>query len=213
MGIRRTDIVDADFIDATELASKGERVSAFKTAVVVTITALTKTVECAAGSLLKADRTTPVGPGDLVTIAGSTGGNGDYTVDAVTNETTFTVKESVAANGTGGTASFYHPAGIDLVGGHELVRHLSHFLEDGPVENAYSEVVGGTFPTSQTWYTSVAKTHKILEKLYTRNSKNLVTTEVWKIYGPDGQTVLRTITDTITYGTNSAETSRTRTVT
>jgi hypothetical protein len=98
---------------------------------------------------------------------------------------------------------------------HQTIRHLIHFIDEGPAEGfttgAYKEVVGAPFIESETWYTSVAKTHKIVELLITRNSQKLPTTEVWNIYSTDGTTTIATITDAYSYN-GIYETSRTRTI-
>lgn len=98
---------------------------------------------------------------------------------------------------------------------HEVLRQLIHFIDNGPTSGfasgAYRENVGGVFPTSITWWTSAAKTHKIVEKLLTYTGA-FPTTIQWKMYDTDGSTVLATVTDTITYS-GAYETSRTRTIT
>lgn len=100
---------------------------------------------------------------------------------------------------------------------HKVLRHLVHLAEgggpfDGFSSGAYRETV--TVPDSPlvasiTWYTSAAKTAKILEKNITYTGVNPTTIE-YKVYDTDGSTVLATSTDTITY-TNGFETSRVRT--
>lgn len=86
---------------------------------------------------------------------------------------------------------------------HQGLRTLAHFLDDGPgcgfASGAYKEALPvGPFPTSYIWWTSAAKTEKIVELTVTR-SGGLPVTEVWEVYDIDGSTVLCTVTDTITY--------------
>lgn len=98
--------------------------------------------------------------------------------------------------------------------GHKALRDLIHFINDGPADGftsgAHKEVLGSPFVSSVTWYTSVAKTQKIVDVTYTRNSRKQATSSVWRMYDTDGSTILVTLTDTITYS-NGFETSRTRT--
>lgn len=101
---------------------------------------------------------------------------------------------------------------------HKELRQLIHFIEDGPAEGftsgAYREILpsASPFPTSVTWWTSVAKTARIVEKLITRNSNQTPAQIQWRVYAVDGVTVLATVTDTITYS-GVFETSRTRAIT
>lgn len=96
---------------------------------------------------------------------------------------------------------------------HKALRDLIHFINDGPADGwasgAYKEVVGTVFPTSEVWWTSSGKTHKIVS-LDTTWTGAVPTQEVWKIYDSDGSTVLVTVTDVISY-TGIFETHRTRT--
>ena len=99
---------------------------------------------------------------------------------------------------------------------HKILRHLIHFIDDGPgggfASGAYKEILpaGSPFPTAHTWYESAAKTQKIVELLITYSGA-FPTTEVWQMYDDDGSTVLVTVTDTITYH-GVFETSRTRVI-
>lgn len=97
---------------------------------------------------------------------------------------------------------------------HRTLRQLIHFIDNGPAEGfasgAYRENTGGVFPTSIIWWTSSAKTHKIVEKLLTYAGA-FPTTIQWKMYAVDGSTVLATVTDAITYS-GAFETDRTRTI-
>ena len=98
---------------------------------------------------------------------------------------------------------------------HKALRQLIHFIDSGPadgfVSGAYHETLSGPFPTSYIWWTSAAKTAKIVELTLTRNSNKTPATEEWKMYDTDGTTVLVTVTDTISYS-GIFETTRTRTI-
>jgi len=99
--------------------------------------------------------------------------------------------------------------------GHGVLRQLIHLAGVGPMEGwpsgVYREITGQPFPTNMTWWTSAAKTTKILELNVTRNPEQNPTVEQWIMYDADGTTVLKTITDAITYS-GAYETSRTRTI-
>jgi hypothetical protein len=99
---------------------------------------------------------------------------------------------------------------------HKSVRQLIHFIEEGPAEGfasgAYKEVSGSPFPTSVVWWTSSAKTAKIVEKTITRNANKTPSSIEWKVYATDGTTVLATVTDAITYASGIFESTRTRTI-
>ncbi len=99
---------------------------------------------------------------------------------------------------------------------HKVLRQLIHFVDDGPAEGfasgAYRETTPtGPFPTSEIWWTSSLKTHKIVELLTTWTGA-LITQETWKMYHADGTTVLAQVVDTIGYS-GIFETSRTRAIT
>ena len=179
-GIAKEDIKDLDIVDSRELLSDGT--DAYQSGVgIVSVTASTKTVVVSGGIVYNDD---PVESGDIVTIAGNAAA-GDYTVDTVTNDTTFTVVETTT-DATGGTATFKHPAGAtkvgvddvplsftaadvqaaleeldDLVGGcltpdqHKAVRQLIHFINDGPAEGFTSGAYKEVLPTGSVFPTSI----------------------------------------------------------
>lgn len=99
--------------------------------------------------------------------------------------------------------------------GHNALKQLIHFIDDGPTDGwasgAYKETLpsANPFPTSEVWWTTSGKTHKIVSLDTTWTGVN-ITLEVWKVYATDGSTVLVTLTDTIAYS-GVFETSRTRT--
>lgn len=99
---------------------------------------------------------------------------------------------------------------------HEALRQLIHFINEGPASGfasgAYKEILptADPFPTSVIWYTSSAKTNKIVEKTYTYNSNKTPATVTWKMYDASG-VLLATVTDTIAYN-GVFEVNRTRTI-
>lgn len=99
---------------------------------------------------------------------------------------------------------------------HKALRHLIHFINDGPAEGfatgAYKETLPSAdpFPTSLIWWESNSKLQKIVEKTITYTGAFPTTIE-WKMYDTDGTTLLVTVTDTISY-TGPFETSRTRAI-
>jgi hypothetical protein len=88
---------------------------------------------------------------------------------------------------------------------HKTLRHIIHFIDDGPgdgfLSGAYKEILpaANPFPTSVIWWESAAKIKKMLEKEYIYNSNKTVGIASWKIYDTNGVTVLVTVTDTIVY--------------
>lgn len=100
---------------------------------------------------------------------------------------------------------------------HQTLRQAVHLYEEGgPWEGftsgAYEETlpVGDPFPTSVIWWTSSAKTAKIIEETITYNGNKTLNTVEVKVYDTNGSTVLRTFTDTYAYS-GVFVTSRTRT--
>lgn len=102
---------------------------------------------------------------------------------------------------------------------HKTLRQLIHLADEGgPFEGftsgAYQETLptSNPFPTSVIWWTSSAKTSKIVEEIITYNGNKTIATDQWKVYDTDGSTVLATVTDAITYS-GVFESNRTRTIT
>lgn len=100
---------------------------------------------------------------------------------------------------------------------HKALRHLIHFIEEGPAENfisgAYKETFPSAtpFPTSVTWWESSSKLKKIVERTITWTGVS-PTTDQWAMYDTDGTSVLVTVSDAISYS-GVFETTRTRTIT
>jgi len=99
---------------------------------------------------------------------------------------------------------------------HATLRQLIHFIDEGPgdgfASGAYKIVTGQPFPISIVWYTSLAMTHKLVEKLIAYNANQTPAVITWHMYAIDGFTIIHTVTDTITYINNAFEASRTRTI-
>lgn len=103
---------------------------------------------------------------------------------------------------------------------HKALRHLIHFIDDGPAEGfvtgAYKEIIGQPFPTTSSWYTDSSKTELIVQKTIERTASpatNVAPTPIiWRMYDVDGSTVLATVQDDITYS-GVFEINRTRTIT
>jgi hypothetical protein len=110
-GISRADLDDADFKDAVELASDGSTV--YRSFTVVSTTSGTKMVVISGDNLLYKDN--PPETGDTFWLTGSTAADGYYSFDAVVDETSFTVIESISSS-TGGTGSFIYKSGATYVG-------------------------------------------------------------------------------------------------
>lgn len=99
---------------------------------------------------------------------------------------------------------------------HRTLRQLIHLADGGgPFEGFASGAVLDTgpipFPTASIWYTSAAKTQKIVEQIVTYNANRTLATEQWKAYALDGTTVAATVTDVISYN-GVFEIARTRTI-
>lgn len=99
---------------------------------------------------------------------------------------------------------------------HAAIRQLIHLAEGGPFEGfngAICDTGPIPFPTASIWYTDGTKTKKVVEELGTYNANMVFSQVQWKVYAPDGTTILATATDTITYTSNVFESSRTRVIT
>lgn len=109
------------------------------------------------------------------------------------NPSGFTLAELAASAGGGITEAQ-----------HDSLPQLIHFLDGGPgtgwVSGACEEVLplGDPFPLQVIWWTSVAKTQKIVEVIATRNANKTVATETWKMYDGTG-TLIKTLVDTFSY--------------
>lgn len=113
----------------------------------------------------------------------------------------------LAGGGGGGITPFEH----------ETLRQLIHFIDEGPGDGfatgAFKEVLpaGSPFPTQITWYLSVSKTQKLVEKFISYNALHFPDQILWNMYDYDGVTIVHTVIDTFTYE-GPFETSRTRSI-
>jgi len=100
---------------------------------------------------------------------------------------------------------------------HPLLRQLIHLADGGgPFEGFSSpalEEVGptGPFPTASIWWTSPARTARIVDETVTYNSNMTINTVQWRAYHTDGSTVIATVTDTFLYN-GVFQTFRTRSI-
>jgi len=147
----------------------------------------------------------------------------DDEIQLVTNAIGPTVAGALNYNGTvfqlrDAAGTFDPRSGADISQAtHKTLRQLIHLAEEGgPWEGfasgAFQETLPSAdpFPTSVIWWTSAAKTEKIVEEQLVYNSNKTIATDTWKVYAVGGA-LLVTITDTITYS-GVFETSRTRTI-
>lgn len=115
-GITRTDVIDGDFVDAQELKSDGT--AAYLTTTGTSTTSGTSTVVvtlASDGEGILYSKDHPVEAGDIAIISGSSGADGTYHVATIPTDTSFTTVESIPTS-TGGTVTFYYPAGALSVG-------------------------------------------------------------------------------------------------
>jgi hypothetical protein len=114
-------------------------------------------------------------------------------------------------------AAFRTSASLVGVDKHKILRQLIHFIETNSPGAGFgagplvSEVSGGTFPTSETWYETAAKTKKICRWEGTYNANKTLATEKWIVYQDDGVNPAADATDTIGYS-GVVETSRSRVI-
>jgi hypothetical protein len=95
------------------------------------------------------------------------------------------------------------------------LNKLLYYVNEGPVEGfsiGYKAVVGQPFPTSVVWYQDFGNTLKIVEKLIFRNLIKMPTSITWNLYDADGTTIIKSLTDFISYTNNVFETSRARVI-
>jgi len=222
-GIRKEDLEDLDVVDAVELASDGTS-AIFTGATVVSTTAATKRVVLSGVDLYRDPEA--LEPGDLITLSGTTGADGNYTVDAIVDGVTFSVVESIL-DSTGGTCTAKHPPGalkvgfdpsgmstitannvqealmeLDAGGTGSGLTPSSHRVLDQLVhliaEDSYEEYTySGVFVTSIVVWTDSGKTQKIREELYTY-SAGFVSQVVTKQYDASG-TLAETLTEDFSY--------------
>ena len=98
---------------------------------------------------------------------------------------------------------------------HKTLRHLIHFIDNGPADGfasgAYRETTGTTFPTAIIWYDKSGTGKKKIVSKEIVWSGPFPTTITWKMYDAS-ETLLATVSDSLTYS-GPFETSRVRTIT
>lgn len=95
------------------------------------------------------------------------------------------------------------------------LNKLLFYVNEGPVEGfsiGYKEIIGQPFPTNVTWYSDPLNTKKIVEKIIIRNPIKMPTSITWNLFDSDGTTIIKSLTDSITYTSNVFETSRVRVI-
>lgn len=95
------------------------------------------------------------------------------------------------------------------------LKKLLFYVNEGPVEGfsaGYKEIIGQPFPTNVTWYSDALNTKKIVEKIIIRNPIQMPTSTTWHLFDLDGTTIIKSLTDSITYTNNVFETSRVRVI-
>ena len=122
--------------------------------------------------------------------------------------------QNTSAGGSGTTWTQFSAGGGGITPAqHKALNDLIHFIDDGPADGFASGSVkdtaySGGLVTQEIWYTSGAKTQKIVQLDVTYTGA-LPTTEVWQMFDSGGVLSV-TLTDTIIYS-GALETSRTRT--
>ena len=171
MVIRKEDLADLDIIDSFELASDGYAIFLSTTLISTNNIGNIITINYPSdGEGLITGRDHLVQSGDKVRLAGTSGGlaDGYHIVNAIIDETSFSVLSSIATS-TGGTIDFMYQAGAKSVGfdlKNYIPIHISHTnvqkaLEDldlaitaaGGYTAKEVEVDFGTIPTNYKTFT------------------------------------------------------------
>lgn len=117
MSIRKTDILDTEIVDAYELAADGYY-HYYLTTTLVSTDSLSKEVTinyASDGEGIFYSKDHPAQHGDIVSLSGTTGADGYYTINQVLNDLTFTVNETIPSS-IGGGIVFIYPSGASNVG-------------------------------------------------------------------------------------------------
>jgi len=221
--ISREDIVDADIVDATELASDGY------------VTYKTGSVVFASGSYLTAsfggpdvgfkDFDDPAGALDFLVLSGSGNSDGTYVVVQPVTETILQISGTFSGSIQGGTSSgswsLKYVYGSKTVGfdpttlavsssvPHDVFSFVKdgtyqRLLEDDPAGFGVNESVtygAGNRVTNETWRR--AADSSILKTIDYTYSGNKVSQEVRKVYAENGTSVVAQKTVVYTYSGNN----------
>lgn len=153
-GLSRYDINDLEIVDAVELKSHGTTVIMTGVTVVSTTSATKRVV--VSGVYLVNEPDERVEPIDKVVLTGTSGADGNYTVSATINDTTFEVVEAIA-DSVGGTAEFLHPSGSLRVGFDPTgLTHTDALNVQEAISDLDAEISAGGITEDQ---------HKILRQL------------------------------------------------
>ncbi len=179
--IRKVDIIDADIVDANELASTGSIVFITGASVVSTNSG-TKIVTLSGIDVFSQPSDTHVEAGDKVTLSGTTGGaDGTYTIASVTDATHVVVVEAIATS-TGGSANFKYKSGAKAVGvdtgafTHSSASNLQTVLSD--LDGAITGGGGGGGSTEANLLLAADPVKPSTDYAVTRSS-GVVTKEEW----------------------------------
>ena len=118
--LSKSDVSDADFVDASELISDGYGSNSIYLSTTCVSTNSSKTIIInlpSDGEGILNSFNHPGQTGDIVYVYGTSGGLGDgyFTINTVTDNTTITVNESIGTS-TGGNIQFRYPAGASQIG-------------------------------------------------------------------------------------------------
>lgn len=112
-------ITDSSIVEENELKSTGLAGSPFSSLSVVSVTASTKTI------IITGDVNSPrIQEDDIVVISGNAA-SGIYSVDSITDDDTFTVKETIL-DAAGGTVDFYYRSGAKLTGFDNTISNFTN---------------------------------------------------------------------------------------
>jgi hypothetical protein len=112
--ISREDIIDADIVDAQELASRG--LVPYKTGSVVHITGSFLTASFSAVDIGFLDFDEPTGPPDALVVSGSGNADGYYVVSGSVSENILRIQGAFSGSGTssGSWSLYYQPGGVSV---------------------------------------------------------------------------------------------------
>jgi hypothetical protein len=110
-GLTREDLVDVDFVDAEELSADGSS-TIFVGATVTSTTSITQTIQLSGVDLFRGER---LEQGDRVVIAGSSAADGTYTVQSVLDIDSIQVVEPIL-DSVGGSMDALYSSGASRVG-------------------------------------------------------------------------------------------------
>lgn len=225
--ISREDIVDADIVDAVELASDG--IVVYKTGSIVHITGSFLTASFPAVDIGFQDFDDPAGAEDGLIISGSGNADGFYAVSGSISESILQIHSQFSGSGTSsGSWQLVYRTGGHTVGldpttlamsssvGHDVMSYAKEetyqrLIEGEPAGFGVNESLtySGNKVTKETW-TRAADGSKIKTIDYSYTG-NFVTQELRKVYAEDGARIVAQKTLNYTYqGANAVTVSSSR---